>query len=697
MDQLDNQNEPLSDLDFNGRYISASTAAQSTSWTATVDGQQLRFDDARDISPSLQSGSSPFSLPADPSQVLPDWPFSAMPPPPPPPHPALAPDQPLPFAPASESSMAFPTNYSVSLNPSSVDLLPVSQPGFETSLIDSSYLSLSAPVGMMPLGWPDFPTDLLSFPHVHSLPDVYSDAMPELGSPTGSYLEERSLPSSSSDNGWTFIDHRQSLDSTLDPGIFIDPTQTLHNRTLSDSYSEIDPNSIYADQGHPRSSPISDQTDPEFGAQLVRRVSSDIDSHGSISPTSAVSPVAIVRPVPVSIKKSSSPTNSASSHRSTSSQHSTSSQSPPTRSSPTTKKQSRRSPIAAKADTKVRKAQNNAKSEAEKRIGKRKGPLRPDQRKQASEIRKLRACLRCKFLKKTCDKGEPCGGCQPSHARLWQVPCTRIDIKDIGYFIKDWTADFQPTIPGFSFGNIRGFSNVERTLFITHGYGQVLPISAREVFVGSNARFSMDWAETHHGPVPLHYTLETARLSVGADGISPVLLSDYLDRHIDGKGTFERFISDYFSGTPFVSELLKTSFRYYSRTKLPVIRKALKLILAYNLTSNITMVEGIGEMENFAGKVRDRMSVFNGKTMAPIMINFQIKAVMGNMWRELQKEILEELSALYSSVYSGDKLKNWPTIFILASVLLAVWEEMQFDCHYRVQVRSPNYHLLDDH
>jgi len=29
-------------------------------------------------------------------------------------------------------------------------------------------------------------------------------------------------------------------------------------------------------------------------------------------------------------------------------------------------------------------------------------------------------------------------------------------------------------------------------------------------------------------------------------------------------------------------------------------------------------------------------------------------------------------------------LKNWPTIFILASVLLAVWECMQFDCHYRV-------------
>jgi hypothetical protein len=66
------------------------------------------------------------------------------------------------------------------------------------------------------------------------------------------------------------------------------------------------------------------------------------------------------------------------------------------------------------------------------------------------------------------------------------------------------------------------------------------------------------------------------------------------------------------------------------------------------------------------------------------MINFQVKCAMANMWRELQKDVLEELSSLYSSVYSGEKLKNWPTIFILASILLAVWEEMQFDCHYRV-------------
>jgi len=98
----------------------------------------------------------------------------------------------------------------------------------------------------------------------------------------------------------------------------------------------------------------------------------------------------------------------------------------------------------------------------------------------------------------------------------------------------------------------------------------------------------------------------------------------------------------------------------------------------------VTLVEGIGEAEDFVGKVVEETSKYKGKIMAPVMINFQIKCAMANMWRELQKDVLEELSALYSSVYSGDKLKNWPTIFILASILLAVWEEMQFDCHYRV-------------
>lgn len=252
--------------------------------------------------------------------------------------------------------------------------------------------------------------------------------------------------------------------------------------------------------------------------------------------------------------------------------------------------------------------------------------------------------------------------------------------------MKDWRADYERHVSlGFSVGNIKGFSDVERTLFITHGYGHMLPVRAREIFVRDETCFGMDWVETVQD-LPQQYGVNTAKLSAGMEGISTALLSDYLDRHIDGG--FEDFIDNYFEGTPFITQMLKTAYRFWAREKIPVIRKALKLVLAYNLTQHITMVEGIPDEEGFLGKITDEDSKFKGKTVAPVMINFQVKCAMADMWRELQKDILEELSSLYSSVYSKDKLKHWPTIFVLACILLAVWEQMQFDCHYRIPVSS---------
>ncbi|KAL1979333.1 hypothetical protein VTN96DRAFT_6193 [Rasamsonia emersonii] len=663
MSNIDLPNDGLVGLDYDSRgYIHAQ------SWPVAVDQNGQRPDGRRDVSPLQTSGHVYDQTVSQDPNLISDWQFQQQ-----------LQNQLQYSQVETTSAPPFTSSYAVPLQTSPVDLMPASQAPLDTSgLLDGSYLSLSAPVDIMPFTYHDF-HDLMSFPN--GLPDMTSYGaphnVPESSSPTDTYLEVRSLTSSSSDNGWATIETRRSMDPFPEQGMFINPTQTLHNRTLSESsYSDLEQHTqaswgSFVDISNPLSSPSSESNlESLYNGSVDRRVSLDHTSHGSVSPT-AVSPVAIVRPIPVPVKKSSSPT------RSTTSQ---SSASPPSR------KPSRKSPIAAKtSETKVRKQSQSGKPETtEKKIGKRKGPLKPDQRKQASEIRKLRACLRCKFLKKTCDKGEPCAGCQPSHARLWQVPCTRIDIKEIGYFMKDWKADYERHITlGFSVGNIKGFSEHERTLFVTHGYGQVMPINAREVYVRDEECFNVDWVESVHRELN-QFEVSTMKLSAGMDGISHAMLSDYLDRHIDGDGTFEKFVDDYFDGTPFLTQMLKTAYRYYYRTKLNVIRKALKLILAYNLTLHVTMVEGIGDEEGFLGKIEDENSRFRGKTMAPVMINFQIKCAMANMWRELQKDVLEELSALYSSVYSGDKLKNWPTIFILASILLAVWEEMQFDCHYRV-------------
>lgn len=570
-------------------------------------------------------------------------------------------------------------------------------------------MSMNAPFNMMsptaldvnqtmhaaPFQMPDFQHE---FPNMSSAHDFtgasnMATASASTNSPVDSWMEIRSL---SSETSWVDVGHRNSFEHS--PVVIFNPAQSLHPRSYSGSsdsnHSDVPTSALsfsLDEVPFPMSSPLSESNN----LQLVHSPSyshsysySDSCNHGHglpmddhefahnyISPNQSVSPpMARVEPLVIkqSASNSASPTSSAVS-------------SPPAR--------RRKSPVVATpigakpAKTIVKKTPAHTTKKdttGEKRVGRRRGPLRPDQRQQAHEIRKLRACLRCKFLKKTCDKGDPCAGCQPSHARLWQVPCTRIDIKDIAYFMKDWKADYERHVSlGFSIGNIKGFSEQERPIYVTHGYGHYLPIMAREVYVRDEKCFGVDWHESING---LHFEIETAKLSAGMEGISRAMLSDYLDRHIDGG--FEAFVDEYFEGTYFLTELLKTAYRFYQREKLPVIRKALKLVVAYNLTMHVTMVEGFGDEETTLGKVDDEQSKFCGKTVAPVMINFQVKCALADTWRELQKDVLEELSSLYQSVYSGDKLKNWPTIFMLAAILLAVWELIQFDCNYRVPDHS---------
>ncbi|KAI5357101.1 putative zn(2)-C6 fungal-type DNA-binding domain-containing protein [Septoria linicola] len=526
--------------------------------------------------------------------------------------------------------------------------------------------------------------------HTQHTADSIHSSLPG-SSPTGTILEVQSL---SDNEGWSMVNynsHRASLDSF---GTVSNPSQNLHIRTSSDSSSSDGPHSAELSGSYeeippwPMHSPHDlhgqDYLDAQYAAYQQHAHGLALHQHQHTSPTASASvPSAAVSP-----------------HNGITYQSSGSSSTSPASSGPVSPPLRRRkSPLEAKTTKAVIKktspSTGRRDASGEKKVGRRRGPLRPDQRLQAHEIRKLRACLRCKFLKKTCDKGEPCGGCRPSHARLWQVPCTRMDIKDIGYFMKDWKADYDRHVSlGFSVGNVKGFSSYERVLYITHGYGHYLPINAREVYVKDDQCFGMDWVETTDSKDPEEFEISTAKLSAGMEGVSTAMLSEYLDRHLDDG--FENFVHEYFDGTKFLSEILITCYRYYVKEKTPSIRKALKLVLAYNLTLHVTMVTGLSEEEQFQGEIKDEHSKFKGQTVAPVMINFQVKCALADMWRELQKDILEELSALYSSVYSGEKLKNWPTIFMLATILLAIWEEMQFDCHYRVPDEKAVQKFCDD-
>lgn len=577
-----------------------------------------------------------------------------------------------------------------SYQPNPIDYLPpTTQAAMQTHLLESPFSSMpplddtahAMHWGGAGMGnWQDFQNTL----QLDGLQTVGSN------SPTGTYLEVLSLPSSSSGDGWAVVDWgnpgHELFQPTPSAAIF-NPSQTLHLRTnsgSSDGGRSNELSNFEEVQSFP--SPYSADSDGHTDHRNCYSADGHHHSHDGHHHHHHVHQHAhqhhhapVVAVAPVSIKAESSVRHSPGSGAGSVS---------PSSSSTTSRRSNgiRKSPIAKAPKPVVRRISNGKKEggNTEKKVGRRKGPLLPEQRKQASEIRKLRACLRCKFLKKTCDKGEPCAGCQPSHARLWQVPCTRIDIKDIGYFMKDWKADYERHMDrGVSVYNVKGFAQKETLMWITHGYGFALPVMVREVFVADDSCFSVEWVESYVATSDtIDFETRTEKLDVGAEGIRLDALSEYLDKHIEGP--FEDFIDDHFEGTPFITEILKTAHRYYVKEKMPVIRKALKLVLAYNLTMHITMVESQGSEMPLDGQIDDEDSKYYGRTVAPVMINFQIKCALADMWRELQRDILEELSALYSGVYSGEKMKNWPTIFLLASILLAVWEEMQFDCHYRV-------------
>lgn len=393
MSNVDIAGDGLIGLEYDSRgYL------QSQTWPVAVDQNTQPNDSRRDLSP-LQTSSHDFENSAssqDPNLMV-DWQFQQLPS-----HHHHHHHHHLQYGQENTTASAAPqfssSTFAMPIHSSPVDLMSATQGPMSAGLLEgSSYLPVSTPADLMPFTFPDIQAQLMAFPEgiADNLPDMtsYAASQPllESSSPTDTYLEVRSLTSSSSDNGWSTIEQHPSVNFLFpEQGIFIDPTHTLHNRSLSESSYTTSLGSSWVEISNPIGSPTSDSFfDSPYNANLSmhRRVSSDHISRGSQSPT-AVSPVAVVQPIPVPGKKVSSPTRSSGS---------------PSSASPPSRKLSRKSPIAAKtAETKVRKQSQSSKSETtEKKIGKRKGPLKPDQRKQASEIRKLRACLRCKFLKKT--------------------------------------------------------------------------------------------------------------------------------------------------------------------------------------------------------------------------------------------------------------------------------------------------------
>ena len=249
----------------------------------------------------------------------------------------------------------------------------------------SSYTNPSNAMGTMndmsqlPMNWHEFDTSLYGYQ------DIMHPQQPlQMGSPSETYISDsghdlRSL--SSSDNGWVAIEPNQPQAGS---SIF-NPQQALHPRSFSDSScSDVEQHSHssldgYVEVSHSAGSPSTDSAgDMNFPSDHEYPLDFERQSPPASITTAVVKPIAIRQP------------------------NSTSPQRSPT--SPVARRQSRKAPaMKSSSSSKIggRRPSQVVKNESEKRVGRRKGPLRPDQRKQAMEIRKLGACIRCRFLKKT--------------------------------------------------------------------------------------------------------------------------------------------------------------------------------------------------------------------------------------------------------------------------------------------------------
>jgi hypothetical protein len=300
---------------------------------------------------------------------------------------------------------AFPQQYTEGLTvpyqTSPTEFIP-NRPELDTSLaMENQYFPMLNPTNTTPWDTQALPNDFMDFPlNPAGLTEmnIHHQSVPE-NSPTDTFSDIRSLTSSSSDSGWKSFERRPpSLESSLhdgqNGGALCNPGQLQYEPTFSDSsYSDIEFPSQLSWSSYVEvpnldqlSSPGSDSlTDRDYYHIHQYPYDQVRDQEEERDPSS--SPVMITSSMvqPIDIKIPTPPQRSPVSTR---------------RSSPPGRRSRKNTNPKATKPT-IRRPSQTPKLETEKKVGRRTGPLRPDQRKQACEIRKLGACLRCRFLKKT--------------------------------------------------------------------------------------------------------------------------------------------------------------------------------------------------------------------------------------------------------------------------------------------------------
>ena len=400
--------EPIPGFDYdarNGHFHFPREYGSRLSWPL----QQTSNDSPATATMIPKRSTSPLPLPMDsnnyqqtapypPSSIMADWPVTSQAPPVSYPLDTTSFSQ-QPFDTFGTSFQASPTEYltqhatleaslEANMNSNMNPALPMDQTYMANAISMQNEMNGMSPnmnLAQLPLHWPPAPE--MNLYDLQNMQDLMAQQQPlgQMGSPSDTFSETYEVRSLSSS------DHSYGMVERVDPhpGAVFNPQRTLHHpRTYSDSSSDNGQHSLgsyeIVDFSNCASSPSNESTgelnfpsDPEN----VPYWETERQSPPLVAMSHAViKPISTDQPLPTSPQRSPV--------------------SPPGRSRPR-KNTTSKTTASAKVISKKQNVQGTKPETTEKRVGRRKGPLRPDQRKQASEIRKLGACIRCRFLKKT--------------------------------------------------------------------------------------------------------------------------------------------------------------------------------------------------------------------------------------------------------------------------------------------------------
>lgn len=155
------------------------------------------------------------------------------------------------------------------------------------------------------------------------------------------------------------------------------------------------------------------------------------------------------------------------------------------------------------------------------------------------------------------------------------------------------------------------------------------------------------------------------------------LLSNYLEFYIYNH--FDRLVAKTFEGQSFTIQLLTTAHRFWRQTKSSQILQALKIIVSFRLTS---LAPFVCRSPLLSEEAEDTRPEWEGLTITPGSVRELVKGALMEVCRRLQQELLQALSDLYAEVFAYDKLKHFPSIFLLSAIILIMWEETEYGSYY---------------